>query len=173
MCKLTNHPQKILSHVQGCCADPNWLWDEEVQEKECPDVKWFHLCCQSKEKIVKNNSCSKIWKRLAPWKPHLGGALWRLLPAPVARPNSSCCCLLALTGGGLCWLCSCVLLCWLWCTAEKAAEVEQCLLFQGYDRVSSWPVYYLIFIASIKSKPTDKEVYHTRLHVPSSWVKHG
>ena len=32
-------PQKILANVQGCCKDPNWFWDEEVQEKECPDVK--------------------------------------------------------------------------------------------------------------------------------------
>ena len=31
--------KQILAHVQGCCEDPNWLWDEEVQEKECSDVK--------------------------------------------------------------------------------------------------------------------------------------
>ena len=39
--KLANHliPPKMLAHVQGGCADPNGLWDEEVQEKECPDVK--------------------------------------------------------------------------------------------------------------------------------------
>ena len=24
---------------QGCSQDPNRIWDEEVQEKECPDVK--------------------------------------------------------------------------------------------------------------------------------------
>ena len=31
--------QQILARMQGCCEDPNRLWDEEVQEKECPDVK--------------------------------------------------------------------------------------------------------------------------------------
>ena len=43
---------------QGCSQDPNRIWDEEVQEKECPDVKWFYLCSQRQEKTIKSKARS-------------------------------------------------------------------------------------------------------------------
>ena len=95
--------ETFLAPVQGCCADPNGLWDEEVQEKECPDVKRFHLCCQSKEKIV--------MKKWLPGISHLGGASGRLYLAPAVRPNS--CCWLALTSVA-CYVVHCAVLRGMW-----------------------------------------------------------